>query len=95
MEKQLTDKQIDSTRQRAQELIEQHQREIRRLTALVNGTASDKDLVGAYQRLRLQGICKVFNSASCIARGDQRTTTHESRHGVKDSISKELALWDA
>ena len=91
MEKQLTDKQIDSTRQRAQELIEQHQREIKRLTTLVNGTASDREMRGAYRRLRFQGLCKVFNDASYMTRQDGRQAIQE----LRDPISKELALWDA
>lgn len=94
MEKQLTEKQINSTRQRAQELIEQHQREIRRLTTVVNGTASEKEMRGAYRRLRFKGLCKVLNNATYMAPRDERPASQESRHGIRDPISKELALWD-
>ncbi len=94
MENQLTQKQINSTRQRAQELIEQHQREIRRLTTVVNGTASDKEMRGAYRRLRFQGLCKVFNNATYMTRREEQRAFQESRHGIRDPISKELALWD-
>jgi hypothetical protein len=95
MEKQLTDKQIATTRQRATELIEQHQREIRRLTTLVNGTASDREMRGAYRRLRFEALCKVFNNGSSMRRRDKQPAFQESRQDTRDPLSKELSRWDA
>jgi hypothetical protein len=95
MQKELTDKQIASTRQRATELIEQHQREIQRLTTLVNGTASDREMRGAYRRLRFQALCKVFNNAGPIRRRDKQPTVQESQQDKKAPLSKEKSRWDA